>query len=240
MTFVILTKGIDLSVGSTGGAGRCRRGADDGTWRIDLSRHSSVPRQRCQIIGAANGFGVSYWRIPAFITTLGTMVMVRGIALMLADGGTVKPGKAADDFFLLGEATFRSPDADLRVHRGMRSCGHRFETNPFGRAVHAVGSNEEAAHLSGINVPLVTFGVYIIGKAFRCTVRSDLPVTVYRRRSEFRLGLELEAITIAVIGGRHFSAARVPSSARSVAQWCLPSSPTFSILRAFHHSHSRW
>ena len=91
MTFVILTKGIDLSVGSTvaltGVAGA-----------IMMEQGVPIPLMilAClaigAVIGAFNGFGVSYWRIPAFIMTLGTMVMVRGLALMFADGGTVNPG----------------------------------------------------------------------------------------------------------------------------------------------------
>ena len=67
--------------------------------------------------------------------------------------------------------------------------------------MYAVGSNEEAAHLSGVNVPLVTFGVYIIG-----SVLAALSGLIFLSRLSVGdpnsgLGLELEAITIAVIGG---------------------------------------
>ena len=201
MTFVILTKGIDLSVGSTValvgvvGALLMERG-------VPIPLMIPICLALGAVVGAVNGFGVSYWRIPAFITTLGTMVMVRGFALMLADGGTVKPGKAAEDFFFLGGGYLFGIPTPIYVF--VIVCilaGVTLKLTPFGRAVYAVGSNEEAAHLSGVNVPLVTFGVYIIG-----SVLAALSGLIFLSRLSVGdpnsgLGLELEAITIAVIGG---------------------------------------
>ena len=201
MTFVILTKGIDLSVGSTValvgvvGALLMKRG-------VPIPLMIAICLALGAVVGAVNGFGVSYWRIPAFITTLGTMVMVRGFALMLADGGTVKPGKSAEDFFFLGGGYLFGIPTPIYVF--VIVCilaGVTLKLTPFGRAVYAVGSNEEAAHLSGVNVPLVTFGVYIIG-----SVLAALSGLIFLSRLSVGdpnsgLGLELEAITIAVIGG---------------------------------------
>ena len=201
MTFVILTKGIDLSVGSTValvgvvGALLMERG-------VPIPLMIPICLALGAVVGAVNGFGVSYWRIPAFITTLGTMVMVRGFALMLADGGTVKPGKAAEDFFFLGGGYLFGIPTPIYVF--VIVCilaGVTLKLTPFGRAVYAVGSNEEAAHLSGVNVPLVTFGVYIIGG-----ILAALSGLIFLSRLSVGdpnsgLGLELEAITIAVIGG---------------------------------------
>lgn len=201
MTFVILTKGIDLSVGSTValvgvvGALLMERGVP-----IPLVVLACLALGA--VVGAVNGFGVSYWRIPAFITTLGTMVMVRGFALMLADGGTVKPGKAGDAFFLLGGGYLFGIPTPIYVFLAVCIfAAITLKLTPFGRAIYAVGSNEEAAHLSGINVPLITFGVYIIGG-----VLAALSGLIFLSRLSVGdpnsgLGLELEAITIAVIGG---------------------------------------
>ena len=101
MTFVILTKGIDLSVGSTV--------AISGVFGALMMEHGvplwlMVPACLAvgSVIGAVNGFGVSYWKVPAFIMTLGSMVMVRGFSLMVADGGTVNPGALGENFFFLG------------------------------------------------------------------------------------------------------------------------------------------
>ena len=201
MTFVILTKGIDLSVGSTvaltGVIGA-----------ILLERGVPIPLVilACLVIGVAvgavNGFGVSYWRIPAFIMTLGTMVMVRGFALMFADGGTVNPGKLGENFFFLGGGYLLGIPTPIYIFALVCIISAVvLGLTPFGRAIYAVGSNEEAARLSGIDVPRVIFGVYAI-----CGLLAALSGLIFLSRLSVGdpnsgLGLELEAITIAVIGG---------------------------------------
>jgi ribose/xylose/arabinose/galactoside ABC-type transport system permease subunit len=201
MTFVILTRGIDLSVGSTValtgvvGAILMEQG-----WPILLMAPACLAIGL--VVGAVNGFGVSYWRIPAFIMTLGTMVMVRGFALMFADGGTVNPGKLAESFFFLGGGYLFGIPTPIYVFALIcLIAAIVLGFTPFGRAIYAVGSNEEAARLSGINVPLVIFGVYTI-----CGLLAALSGLIFLSRLSVGdpnsgLGLELEAITIAVIGG---------------------------------------
>jgi ribose transport system permease protein len=201
MTFVILTKGIDLSVGSTvaltGVAGA-----------LLLEQGVPIPLMMLAClaigitVGAVNGFGVSYWRIPAFIMTLGTMVMVRGFALMFADGGTVNPGKLGENFFFLGGGYLLGIPTPIYIFALVCVIAAVvLGLTPFGRAIYAVGSNEEAARLSGINVPRVIFGVYAI-----CGLLAALSGLIFLSRLSVGdpnsgLGLELEAITIAVIGG---------------------------------------
>jgi ribose transport system permease protein len=201
MTFVILTKGIDLSVGST-------VALTGVTGAIMMEQGVPIPLMvlAClgtgAVIGAFNGFGVSYWRIPAFIMTLGTMVMVRGLALMFADGGTVNPGKLGENFFFLGGGYFLAVPTPIYIFAAVcAAAAVTLGLTPFGRAIYGVGSNEEAARLSGINVPRVIFGVYTI-----CGVLAALAGLIFLSRLSVGdpnsgLGLELEAITIAVIGG---------------------------------------
>ncbi len=162
MTFVILTKGIDLSVGST-------VAVTGVIGAILMERGVPIPLMMLAClavgvgIGAGNGFGVSYWRIPAFIMTLGTMVMVRGFALMFADGGTVNPGSLGENFFFLGGGYLFGVPTPIYIFALVCIVSAVvLSLTPFGRAVYAVGSNEEAARLSGINVPFVIFGVYTI------------------------------------------------------------------------------
>ena len=201
MTFVILTKGIDLSFGSTValvgvvGALLMEQG-------VSIMFMVPICLVLGAVVGVANGLGVSYLRIPAFVATLGTMVMVRGFALMLADGGTVKPGKAAEDFFFLGGGYLFGIPTPIYVF--IIVCivaAITLKLTPFGRAIYAVGSNEEAAHLSGINVPLVTFGAYIVGGVLAAMSGLIFLSRLSVGDPNSGLGLELEAITIAVIGG---------------------------------------
>ncbi|MBY2940980.1 ABC transporter permease [Rhizobium leguminosarum] len=201
MTFVILTKGIDLSVGSivalvgVTGAVLMEQG-------VPIPLMVLICLSIGALIGCVNGLGISYFRIPAFIMTLGCMVMVRGFALMIADGGTVNPGKLADSFFVLGGGYMLGVPTPIYVFAAVCIIAAVvLSFTQFGRAIYAVGSNEEAARLSGINVPLVIFSVYII-----CGVLAALSGLIFLSRLSVGdpnsgLGLELEAITIAVIGG---------------------------------------
>jgi ribose/xylose/arabinose/galactoside ABC-type transport system permease subunit len=154
------------------------------------------------LMGAVNGLFISYWRMPAFIMTLGSMVMIRGVGLMLADGGTVNPGQAAENFFWLGGGYVMGIPTPIYVFAAVCIVAWLvLSYTPFGRAIFAVGSNEEAARLSGINVPVTTFAVYMI-----CGFLAALSGLIFLSRLSVGdpnsgLGLELEAITIAVIGG---------------------------------------
>jgi ribose/xylose/arabinose/galactoside ABC-type transport system permease subunit len=122
--------------------------------------------------------------------------------MMLADGGTVNPGKAAESFFWLGGGYLAGIPTPIYVFAAVCIvAGAVLSYTPFGRAIFAVGSNEEAARLSGINVPGTIFAVYTI-----CGFLAALSGLIFLSRLSVGdpnsgLGLELEAITIAVIGG---------------------------------------
>lgn len=201
MTFVILTRGIDLSVGSTValsgvcGALLMERGLP--IWLMVLACLDIGV-----LVGAINGLGVAIGRIPAFIMTLGVMVMVRGVSLIFADGGTVNPGAAGDAFFWLGGGYLWGIPTPIYVFIVVCAISALvLGYTPFGRSIYALGSNEEAARLSGIDVRFVTFAVYAI-----CGFLSALSGLIFLSRLSVGdpnsgLGLELEAITIAVIGG---------------------------------------
>ena len=201
MTFVILTKGIDLSVGSVVAFSGVL-GATLMEMGIPIPLAVLVCLAAGTAMGAVNGLGVSYWRIPAFIMTLGSMVMIRGVGMMLADGGTVNPGQAAENFFWLGGGYLAGIPTPIYVFAAVCIvAGAVLSYTPFGRAIFAVGSNEEAARLSGINVPGTVFAVYTI-----CGFLAALSGLIFLSRLSVGdpnsgLGLELEAITIAVIGG---------------------------------------
>jgi ribose transport system permease protein len=201
MTFVILTKGIDLSVGSTVAlAGVSGALLMEHGWPLWLMVLACLALG--VVVGAVNGFGIAISRIPAFIMTLGTMVMVRGVGLILADGGTVNPGAAGDAFFFLGGGYIAGIPTPIYVFAIVCIVSYvLLGYTAFGRAIYAVGSNEEAARLSGINVRFIIFAVYAI-----CGFLSALAGLIFLSRLSVGdpnsgLGLELEAITIAVIGG---------------------------------------
>jgi ribose/xylose/arabinose/galactoside ABC-type transport system permease subunit len=201
MTFVILARGIDLSVGSVVAfSGVLGATLMEAGLPIPLTMISSLAAGT--LMGVVNGLGVAFWRVPAFIMTLGTMVMIRGFGLMLADGGTVNPGKAAESFFWLGGGYLLGVPTPIYVFAAVCVIAYVILSHTsFGRAIFAVGSNDEAARLSGINVPATNFSVYVI-----CGFLAALSGLIFLSRLSVGdpnsgLGLELEAITIAVIGG---------------------------------------
>lgn len=205
MTFIILTRWIDLSVGSVVALSAVL-GARLMQAGYPIPVVVGVSLVLGAVIGAFNGLGVAFWRVPAFIMTLGTMVMIRGIDLMIAHGGPVDPGPAAERFFWLGGGYLLAVPTPVYVFAAVCLVAHAVLSHTtFGRSVYAVGSNEEAARLSGINVGLVNFGVFVIGSTM-----AALSGLIFLSRLSIGdpnsgNGLELEAITIAVIGGTSLS-----------------------------------
>ena len=201
MTFVILTRGIDLSVGSiVAVVGVLAATLLAGGMSIPVAVAAGLAAGT--LMGAVNGLGITVGNVPPFIMTLGTMVMGRGIALIISDGGTVNMGAAADRFFWLGGGFLYGIPVPIWVFAAVCVVGYvvlRF--TPFGRQIYAVGSNEEAARLSGINVGLTIFSVYAIS-GFLAALGGLLFLSrLSVGDPNSGLGLELEAITIVVIGG---------------------------------------
>ncbi|PWJ88568.1 monosaccharide ABC transporter membrane protein (CUT2 family) [Mesorhizobium loti] len=201
MTFVILTRGIDLSVGSIVGVVAVATA---------LLLSSGVPIPLAVIaalgmgalFGAINGAGVVFFGMPPFIMTLGTLVMGRGIAMTIANGEPKTLGDASDAFSYLGSGFLLGIPVPIWIFVAIAAAAFVIlRHTPFGRQIYAVGSNTEAARLAGINVPRVLMSVYAISG-----VLSALTALVFVSRltvGEPTAGtnLELEAISIVVIGG---------------------------------------
>lgn len=201
MTFVILTRGIDLSVGSIVGVIAVSSA-------MMLASGVSIPVTVVValllgvLFGAANGFGIAYCGMPPFIMTLGMLVIGRGVAMTLANGQPQSLGKAADAFYFLGGGFLLGIPVPIWIFVALAIVAYVvLRHTAFGRQIYAVGSNAEAARLAGIPVPRVLMAVYIISG-----VLSGLTALIFVSRltvGEPTAGtnLELEAISIVVIGG---------------------------------------
>ncbi|HVO18324.1 MAG TPA: ABC transporter permease [Anaeromyxobacter sp.] len=205
MTFVILARWIDLSVGSVVafsgvlGARLLQLG-------YPIPTVVACSLAVGSLIGAFNGLGVSIWHVPAFIMTLGTMVMTRGFDLMVARGGPVDPGPAAERFFWLGGGYLLRVPTPIYVFAAVCLVSHVVLSHTtFGRTIYAVGSNEEAARLSGINIAFTNFSVFVIGSFLAALSGLIFLSRLSVGDPNSGNGLELEAITIAVIGGTSLS-----------------------------------
>jgi ribose transport system permease protein len=201
MTFVILTRGIDLSVGSIVAFSGVL-GATLMELRVPIPLMVICSLAAGTVIGVVNGLGVALWRVPAFIMTLGTMVMCRGVGLMVAHGGPVNPGDAAESFFWIGGGYLLGVPTPIYVFAAVCLVAYAVLSHTtFGRAVFAVGSNDEAARLCGISVPITTFAVFVVSGFLAALSGLIFLSRLSVGDPNSGLGLELEAITIAVIGG---------------------------------------
>lgn len=201
MTFVIITKGIDLSVGSLVGViavvSALMLAAN-----VPISITVLVALVLGMGLGAVNGLGITLGNVPPFIMTLGMMVMARGMAMTFANGQPIGLGDAADIFYWLGGGYLFGVPTPVWIFAFVSLVAFivlRFTA--YGRYVYAVGSNAEAARLSGINVKAVIFSVYVIS-GFLCALTALIFISrLTVGEPTAGNGLELEAIAITVIGG---------------------------------------
>ncbi|MBW8845460.1 MAG: ABC transporter permease [Burkholderiales bacterium] len=214
-TLVILTGGIDLSVGSVLALSGVVAG---------MLVKSGMPVAPAMVLGvvvgalcgAINGLCVTQLRLPPFIATLGMMLVARGVALQLTDARAISG--LGEAFGVLGNgALWRIEEIDEQgfptvVFPGIPYpvllmvllaivAGILLRRTTLGRHVHAVGSNGEAARLSGINVGRVAMFAYIASGALAGLTGCVLMSRLVTAQPNEGVMYELDAIAAAVIGG---------------------------------------
>lgn len=212
MTFVILIRGIDLSVGSlVAMTGLCAavisHGGIDG--RLVLSSdgtgfHWALAALAAilagTLAGLLQGAAIAWLSVPAFVVTLGGMTIFRGIALTIGNGGPVSGFDEA--FGWWGRGMIGPVPVPVLIFAAVALTAWLVLTQTrFGRAVYAVGSNPDAARLSGINVTGVTVTVY--GLIGFCSGLGGFVLASRLNSAEAvaGTGYELTAIAAVVIGG---------------------------------------
>jgi len=205
VTFAIITGGIDLSIGSVV--------AFTGTIAV-IAANAGVPIWASMgiglltgvICGLTNGLLITKLKLPPFIATLGMEMIVRGVALTITNANA-KP--APDAFGALGNNTiFRSGPRfpgiayPILIMIAMAFIFHFvLRWMRVGRYTYAVGSNEEAARLSGIHVHRVKIIAYVICGFLAALVGIILASRMVTSQPNSGSGYELNAIAAAVIGG---------------------------------------
>ncbi len=212
MTFVILIRGIDLSVGSlVAMSGLCAAVVASG--RIDATlalpsggggHHWALAALAAILVGTLagllQGVAVAWLSVPAFVVTLGGMTVFRGIALTIGNGGPISGFDEA--FGWWGRGMIGLVPVPVLIFAAVALVAWLVLTQTrFGRAVYAVGSNPEAARLSGINVSGVTVAVY--GLIGFCSGLGGFVLASRLNSAEAvaGTGYELTAIAAVVIGG---------------------------------------
>jgi ribose/xylose/arabinose/galactoside ABC-type transport system permease subunit len=201
MTFVILTAGIDLSVGSILGIvaiGYASILANGMPWPLAIV----IALGFGAFVGSINGLGITRGGIQPFIMTLGMLVIARGVTLTYSDAKPIRVGEAAADIAWIGTGTMLGLPVPFVLFMGIAGLAwFTLKYTTFGRQVYAVGDNLEAARLSGIPTRRVIFSVYVISGI--CAAVSALIVVARLGAAEATQGegFELDAIAIVVIGG---------------------------------------
>ncbi|MDR6709823.1 MULTISPECIES: ABC transporter permease [unclassified Novosphingobium] len=224
MSFVILTGGIDLSVGSIAGLAGMVAGAliINGLplTALGVVVYPSVPVVVGLVllvgigIGLFNGLLINRFQVAPFIATLGTLYMARGAAMLMSNGETFpnligNPALGNEGFSRIGAGLLLGIPAPVWL-LAVIAAGAAFVagSTTFGRRVYAVGGSERAALLSGVRVDRVKYAVYAISGAMAALVgvliASDL-VAAHPASGE---SFELNGIAAVVLGGASLTGGR--------------------------------
>ncbi len=199
MTFVIITAGIDLSVGSVlafSGVVMASSLAAGRSIPLALAIGLSVGL----VCGIGNGVLISVGRLPPFIATLGMMSIARGAALMFTQGRPISG--FSETFRSIASTDVLGVPFPVIVMIGVYFVSHLvLARTKLGRYAYAIGGNETAAHLSGVNVRLYKTAVY--GLSGMCSALAAVLLTARLNSAQPIAGImyELDAIAAVVIGG---------------------------------------
>lgn len=199
LTYVIISGGIDLSVGSIlAFAGVVMAHALRLGWPVPLAILAGVGvGAGC---GLVNGLLISYGRLPPFIATLGMMSVARGGALLATDGRPVSG--FGESFRWLATGEIAGVPVPVLVMVLVYAAAHLvLQRTKFGRYTYAIGGNEEASLLSGVPVRLYKTGIYVAGGGLAALGAVLLTARLNSAQPIAGINYELDAIAATVIGG---------------------------------------
>lgn len=208
MTFVILTGGIDLSVGSVM--------AFTGTIMAGMMVNTGLSPLLAVFIGIAlgiligyiNGIMVAYAKIPAIIVTLAMMEVSRGLALLYT-GGYPLAGLPGAFAFIGREYVFNSIPMPVVIMIVVYFSAYIVLNHlPLGRYIYAIGGNEEAVRLSGVKVKRYKIMAYLISGVTATISGIILTSRLMSGQPMAGVGFELDAIAAVVLGGTDIAGGR--------------------------------
>ncbi|SES92938.1 ribose ABC transporter permease [Thorsellia anophelis] len=210
MTLVILTAGIDLSVGAllalTGAVAASMIGKD-----LNLFVAITLTLGLGAVVGAMTGTIVAKGKVQAFIATLVMMLFLKGVTQVFTGGSSINIGFSpiAENFSLISLGRPLGIPSPIWIMFGVfMSAWYLLKQTRFGRYIYAVGGNESAARLSGINVDLIKISVYAICGALAALASLVEVARLSSAQSNAGLGYELDAIAAVVLGGTSLAGGR--------------------------------
>jgi len=217
MTLVILSGGIDLSVGAilalagAVAAGLLKNGIGIPALDVALKFTTMGAILAGLIVGGglgwANGFAITRFQLPPFVATLGMLSIARGLT-MLWTGGFPLTG-LGEDFGSLGTGAFLGMPMPVWIMLALTAVFVVVtKRTRFGRHLYAVGGNERAARLTGLNVGRIKIAVYTLAGALAGVAGLIVTARLDSAQPNAGLGYELDSIAAVVIGGTSLSGGR--------------------------------
>lgn len=200
MMFVIITGGIDLSIGSTVQMMNVICPLLMVEYGVNAGLSVSVCLIIAVLIGLINGVLIAKLGIPPMIVTMASMNALNGAAFLISGGQPVFGFK--DSFAVMGQGYLGSIPIPTLIMLAMFLIG-AFVLNKttFGRDLYAIGGNEEAARLCGVNVTRVKIAAYVFDSLFACVAGILMLSRLMSGTPNTGKGFEFEVITAVVLGG---------------------------------------
>jgi len=211
MTLVIITAGIDLSVGSLIALSavvmtrliRDHGGVEASNGMIFIAGIAGVGA--CALIGLFSGLMTTVFRVPPFIGTLAVMQVASGLAFIVARGGSIYEVPESLTWLGRGVGWFGIPHAVVLMAVLYLVAHVLMSRTTLGRYIYAVGGNVEAARLSGVRVGLVVVFVYVLSGALSGLGGVVLASQLKSGSPTYGLSYELYVIAAVVVGGTSLS-----------------------------------
>lgn len=210
MSFAILTGGIDISVGSTlafSGAVSAYLVANNYNIVIVIVATLLIGT----ISGALNGFFITKCKLQPFIVTLAMMTIFSGLAIVFTNGRPIsfKNEGTGAIYRFIGKGDFLGIPIPIFIMIFVYiGAYYLLNHTAFGRYIYAVGCNEEAAHLSGINTKKVKFTAYVINGTLAALAAIIVTSRLSSAQPNAGSGYELDAIAAVVLGGTSLAGGR--------------------------------
>lgn len=203
-TFVIISAGIDLSLGTGMSLCAVMSGVFISNWGLPVAVGVPMAILFGGLIGFVNGFNVTVLKIPPFIATLAMMLVAEGLALVISGSAPIY-FSSTPNYYLLSNGNLipglAIPNAVLLWLGAAILAGIILSKTVFGRYTYAIGSNEDATALSGINTRRWKILIYTFGGLFIGLAGVLISARLNSAQPALGMGYELKAIAAVVIGG---------------------------------------
>jgi rhamnose transport system permease protein len=200
MTFIIITGGIDLSVGSVVGLCAIMLGYSWKNFGFPLPLAIVFSLGVGAAAGFVNGLLITRVRVPPLIMTIATLALYRGLAEGVSQAHSVR--NYPEWFFFVGQGELFGVPTQLWILLvGIIVAGIALDRTTFGRSLYAIGNNETAARFSGLPVDRVKLLIYTLSGLAAGVSAWVLVSRVTTTRSDMGIGYELDVIAAVVLGG---------------------------------------